>query len=290
MAVKTMKNLLKQEREQYKVPRKVQDIIPIKSIWTDGIFLAGGRYTKTWKFSDINYLVASREDKEAMFLSYSELLNSLDSEAVTKITINNHTANKNDIEKAVLMKLKDDGLDKYRREYNDILMKKALNANGIVQEKYITVSVAKKSIEEARQYFLRVESELEQHFAAVGSKCREMDAEEKLKILRNFYRSGETDFELPALSDIMRKGHDFRDTICPDSVEKRSDYLMLGNRYVRVLFLKDYANFIRDSFVSELTDLNRNMMLSIDVIPVPTEEAVREVERRLLGVETNITN
>ena len=32
------------------------------------------------------------------------------------------------------------------------------------------------------------------------------------------------------------------------------------------------------------------MMLSIDIIPVPTDEAVREVENRLLGVETNITN
>ncbi|MFR3090333.1 MAG: VirB4 family type IV secretion system protein [Eggerthella lenta] len=32
------------------------------------------------------------------------------------------------------------------------------------------------------------------------------------------------------------------------------------------------------------------MALSIDVVPVPTDEAVREVERRLLGVETNITN
>ena len=281
---------MKQEKEQYKVPRKVQDIIPIKNIWTDGIFLAGGRYAKTWKFTDINYLVASREDKEAMFLSYSELLNSLDSEAVTKITINNHTANKNYIEKAVLMELKDDGLDVYRKEYNEILMKKALNANGIMQEKYITVSVAKKSIDEARQYFNRVESELEQHFSALGSKCRELNAEEKLNILRNFYRSGEADYQLPPLSDIMRKGHDFRDTICPDSVEKHSDYLMLGSRYVRVLFLKDYANYIRDSFVSELTDLNRNMMLSIDVVPVPTEEAVREVERKLLGVETNITN
>ena len=31
-------------------------------------------------------------------------------------------------------------------------------------------------------------------------------------------------------------------------------------------------------------------MLSIDVIPVPTDEAVQEVEKRLLGVETNITN
>ena len=35
--------------------------------------------------------------------------------------------------------------------------------------------------------------------------------------------------------------------------------------------------------VAELTDLNRNMMLSIDVIPIPTDEAVREVENRLLG-------
>lgn len=42
--------------------------------------------------------------------------------------------------------------------------------------------------------------------------------------------------------------------------------------------------------VTEIMDLNRNMMLSIDVIPVPTDEAVREAESRLLGVETNITN
>ena len=31
-------------------------------------------------------------------------------------------------------------------------------------------------------------------------------------------------------------------------------------------------------------------MLSIDIIPIPMDEAVREVENRLLGVETNITN
>ena len=36
--------------------------------------------------------------------------------------------------------------------------------------------------------------------------------------------------------------------------------------------------------------MNRYMMLSIDVIPVPTDEAVREMQNRLLGVETNVTN
>ena len=88
----------------------------------------------------------------------------------------------------------------------------------------------------------------------------------------------------------MRYGHDFKDHICPDSAEKHSDYLKLGDKYCRVLFLKDYASYIKDSMISEITSLNRNMMLSIDIVPVPTDEAVREVETRLLGVETNITN
>ena len=92
------------------------------------------------------------------------------------------------------------------------------------------------------------------------------------------------------LKDNMRKGHCFRDYICPDSIEKHADYLKLGERYARVLYLKDYASYIKDSMVAELTDLNRYMMLSIDVIPIPTDEAVREVENRLLGVETNIAN
>jgi len=85
-------------------------------------------------------------------------------------------------------------------------------------------------------------------------------------------------------------GHDVKDYICPDAIEKNSDYLKLGDKYCRVIFLKDYASYIKDSMVSELTDINRNMMMSIDIIPVPTDEAVREVESRLLGVETNITN
>jgi type IV secretory pathway VirB4 component len=64
----------------------------------------------------------------------------------------------------------------------------------------------------------------------------------------------------------------------------------MGNKFGRVVFLRDYANFIKDDLVSKLCDFNLNMMLSLDIIPIPTDEAVREVEKRVLGVETNITN
>ena len=87
--IKTLTNLFKQDKEKFVVPKGVQDVIPVAAIFDDGIFKVGkDKYSKTYRFTDINYAVASREDKEAMFLEYSELLNSLDSGATTKITIN----------------------------------------------------------------------------------------------------------------------------------------------------------------------------------------------------------
>lgn len=288
--MKAIKQVMKKDQEPYRVPKRVQDVIPIKRMWNDGIFLAGNRYSKTFKFTDINYMVASQEAQKKLFLAYAALINSLDCGATTKITLNNRHLNRKNFADTVLMKLKNDYLDYYRMEYNDVIMSKATGGNGIIQEKYVTVSVCKKNIEDARAYFARVGAELTARFAALGAKVTEMDATEKLRVLHDFYRSGEEVYFRFDAQDMMRKGHDFRDYICPDSIEKHSDYLMLGGKYARVIYLKDYASFISDQLVTKLTDQSRSMMLSIDIIPVATDEAVREVERKMLGVETNITN
>ena len=174
--MKTLRTLFKQDKEKFVVPKSVQTVIPIKTIWEDGIFLVGkNKYAKTFKFEDINYAVASRDDKEAMFLEYSELLNALDSGATTKITINNRRLNKVDFEQTILIPMAEDGLDKYRKEYNKMLLDKATGANSIVQDKYVTISVCKKNIEEARNYFARVGADLIAHFNRLGSKCVELE-------------------------------------------------------------------------------------------------------------------
>ncbi len=288
--IKTLQKIMKQDKEKFVVPKGVQQSIPIRTIWPDGIFCVGNKFSKSYRFEDINYAVASKEDKEAMFLSYSELLNSFDSGATTKITINNRRLNKADFESSILIPLKDDRLDEYRKEYNKMLLDKATGANSIVQDKYVTVSVMKKNIEEARNYFSRIGTDLITHFSHLGSKCVELDALDRLRIFHDFFRAGEeTDFHFD-LSDTMRKGHDFKDYICPDTFEFQKDHFRMGSKYGRVIFLREFASYIKDNMVSELCDLNRNMMLSLDIIPIPTDEAVREVENRLLGVETNITN
>ena len=63
----------------------------------------------------------------------------------------------------------------------------------------------------------------------------------------------------------------------------------MGDKVGRVLFLKDYASYIKDEMIADLSDFPRNLMLSIDILPIPTDEAVREVQSRILGIETDIT-
>lgn len=289
--IKSLNVMLKLDKEKYEVPKSVQDMIPIRRIWPDGIFQVGNKFSKSIRFSDINYAIASKADKTEMFLDYSELLNALDTGATTKITINNKRINKKEFESSILIPEQGDGLDEYRKDYNEMLLSKVTGTNNsVIQERYITVSVHKKNIDEARTFFSRITNDITTHLNHLDSYTEELSAVERLRIFHDFYRVGEeTNFRFD-IRETAKKGHSFKDYICPDSFEFKKDHFIMGSKYGRVLFLKEYASYIKDSMVAELTELGRNLMLSIDVIPVPTDEAVREMQNKLLGVETNITN
>ena len=289
--IKTLNRATNAERDKFRIPRSVQDAIPIRRIWSDGIFQVGNQFSKTFSFTDINYQIAGKEDKTAMFLDYSELLNALDSGASAKITINNRRLNKAEFEATLLLPMRQDGLDHFRKEFNDMLLSKVTGTNNsVVQERYITISVVKKNIAEARAYFSRVGTDLITHLAQLSSIGQELDLKTRLRIFRDFFKGAEPPaFEFD-LKTQMKLGHSFKDWLCPDSMEFQPDCFRLNDRWGRVLYLQGYASYIKDSMVSELCELDRDLMLSIDILPVPTDEAVREVQNKLLGVETNAAN
>ena len=289
--IKTLSQALRMDKERFKVPKSVQQAIPIQQIWPDGIFQQGTKFSKTYRFTDINYYIASKDNKTEMFLDYSELLNSLDSGISAQITINNRRINKEEFEKSILLPMKEDGLDHYREEYNEMLLSKITGTNNsIYQERYLTVSVHKRSIDDARTYFARIGTDIVTHLAKLSSTAEGLDAESRLQIFRDFFK-GDVPQAFPFdLKQFAKKGTSFKDWMCPDSMEFERDHFKIGDRYGRVLYMQDYASYVKDDMISELCDFSRNLMLSIDILPVPTDEAVREIQNRLLGVETNVTN
>ena len=103
--LRTLKTVMRQDKEKFKIPKSVQQAIPIQTIWKDGIFLVGkNKYAKTYRFTDINFEVASEEDKKAMFLEYTNILNFFDCGATTKLTVIIRRLNKEELKEAVFIR------------------------------------------------------------------------------------------------------------------------------------------------------------------------------------------
>jgi hypothetical protein len=280
----------RQEREKFRIPRRVQDTLPIRTVWPDGIFLVGdSRFSKTFLFQDINYAVASTEDKEHMLKAYCALVNSLDSSATAKITIHNRRMRRSSVQQDGWISYAQDDLDCLREEYNQALTSQVTGVDAYCQDKYITITVSRRGIEDARSYFSRIGADLNAQFVHMGSRCEPLTAETRLQILRNILQEDGEDTPF-SLRQSMARGHSFVDAICPSSMTIKPSYFTLDGKFGRVLFLRDYASFIRDTLVTELTALNREVVLSIDILPVPMDEAIKEVNKISLGTEATIAS
>lgn len=110
--MKSLKRMRKNEKEKFVIPKSVQDVIPIKAVYKDGIFLVGNNlYSKTFKFTDINYNIASDEDKQELMKGYWAVINSFGAVVTIKMTINNHQLDRAEFEKSILLHYEYDGLD-----------------------------------------------------------------------------------------------------------------------------------------------------------------------------------
>ena len=287
--IKTLAIANKSERVRVRVPHSVQQSIPIRRIYTNGIWEVGRKHSRSWRLTDVNYIAASDETQHNIFKSYCAALNSLPTDVTAKITIVNHRLNPAEFERRILLPYKDDWLDHYREEANAIMLGRAAQSNNLVQERFVTLSIPQRKIEESRAYFRRVDANLTQSFGRLDSGAWEISMQERLRLLHDFFRPGEEELFSYEQASVLRRGMDFRDLICPDGLRFRDSYFEMGDKFGRVLFLKDFGSYLRDDMIADLSAISRSLVLSIDILPIPTDEAVREVQSRILGIETDIT-
>ena len=146
--------LLKKASEPlYKTPKSIQETIEIMAVAENGIFeVSKNKYSKCYRFQDINYTTATEDEQIGIFERYCKFLNSLDCNY--KITINNKNKNMDELRDKVLIAEKNDGFNNYRSIYNDIIEEKIIEGRqGIEQERYLTITIERKNFEEAKAQF-----------------------------------------------------------------------------------------------------------------------------------------
>jgi len=190
--MKSVNRILKEQQRKFKIPKSVQDTIPIDCLYMDGIFRTDKVFSMTWRINDINYVIASEEDKAILFRRYESVLNGMDVGAITKLSIYARKLNRAEFEKTKMIPFKNDQLDPFRKEYNDMLLNVVtMQHNSIIQEIYITISVYKGSVDEARNYFRQKGVSMQTALSALSSHAVALDAVERLRIFHDFYRAGE---------------------------------------------------------------------------------------------------
>ena len=248
--------LLKKASEPlYKTPKSIQETIEIMAVAENGIFeVSRNKYSKCYRFQDINYTTATEDEQIGIFERYCKFLNSLDCNY--KITINNKNKNMEDLRDKVLITEKNDGFNNYRRIYNDIIEEKIIEGRqGIEQERYLTITIERKNFEEAKAQFATLEATIHKAFIELGAEIVPLKGNERLKVLYDYYHLGDEgsfDFDIKKAKKV---GADFKNDLCNGMVKYFPDHFEDESKYCKALFIKKYPSSLSDRFINEITSL-----------------------------------
>ena len=286
--------MLERNKHFMKLPRKVRSIqqsMPKARLYASGMMGFGGDiYSATYKMKDVDFLSGSDEDQEDFFMAYSDVLNSLDSRVSTyKLTMFNRTVSRLQSDFVVLATDYGDGYDNLRQEYNAIRRHHRAAAAGLIQEKYITVTISKKTPELAEQAFEDFQKNFGKRFSnRLGSGLTRLDARERMRIFFDFYRAGDEPFYDFDLEAATRRRTSWRDYVCPDFLQFHFKDFETHKRFGRVLFFRDWGHSLKVETLSKLMDLKTNMMISVDIVPLNPEAIWKLLEDSEMSAESNL--
>lgn len=282
------KELKKASEPLYKTPKSIQQTIEIMKVAENGIFeVAKNRFSKCYRFQDINYTTTNETEQIDIFERYCKFLNSLD--VNFKITINNKNKDMEQVRDYVFLQRRDDGYNGFRRIYNNIMEQKIHEGRqGIEQERYLTITIERKNFEEAKAQFATIEASVHKAFGELGAEIVPLSGNERIKVLYDYYHLGdENSFDFD-IREARKVGADFRNDLCNGMIQFYPDYFKDEKKFCRALFIKKYPSSLSDRFLNEITSLPVHSITSIDVVPIPKDMTTKILQKKYLGIESDI--
>ena len=268
----------KKKRGQYQKKlapkRNVQDLLRYEKMFESGICeIVPNYYSKSVRFSDVNYQIAQQDEQLLIFQKYGELLNSLDDMIHLTITILKKRVELDEMTDKLFYESKGDQHDSYREEVNQMLLQKINEGeNRFTKENYLTFSTPANHLEQAKQLLGRIEKNLIGNLEEIGSTVDPLNGLKRLKLVNQLLKSSEH-FQFN-YSDLVFNPLSTKAVIAPSSFNfKKKNYFEINEEYAQILYLKDYPARLSDKLMAELMEIPEEITLSIHIDPVGAEQA-----------------
>ena len=287
----------------------VQKSIPYERVYADSNGTGGiietktGTFTKSYYVDDTSYSDCGDEEQENILDIFERFLNTFNAAYNYQITINNKNVDRKKFNDEILMKFREDDVvtkdangvehrltfDNLREENNDIYLAAMQDGkNNLRSEIYFTIALDAIDIKDAQSKFNAMETELNITMKRLnGSGLKAMSVEQRLEALHDIYNLGNEGFmsreasidgiggiKSFSLEAIRHAGMTTKDAIGPNSFDfTPRDYMMIGNKYARVLFLKTIPSRLTSVLLENFASLSTNLVISTYYKPVPQEKA-----------------
>jgi len=122
----------------------------------------------------------------------------------------------------------------------------------------------------------------------LGAEIVPLNGNERLKVLYDYYHLGDEgsfDFDIKKAKKV---GADFRNDLCNGMVKYFPDHFEDESKFCKALFIKKYPSSLSDRFINEITSLPVHSITSIDVVPVPKDLTTKVLQKKYLGIESDI--
>ena len=269
-----------------KVPRSVQQSIPIDRIYEDGTWRCGNVYSQMWSMPDINFTMSDEDNKAKILNLLGKVYMGVPSDCWLKICIVSQRMDEKSFRENVLLHRCNDGLDKWRVERNRRIRQCVQDAGNVVQHKYLILSTNKQNVTDARSRLRQVQGNLLAELSNLGCTIKPMTNNERLEVLHNFFRRGEEGRFQFSFDDYGKLGNDFRNTIAPDAMRFTTKYAEIDDGFAKAMTIARYPQQLSDNFVATLLQQVPYIVLSIDITPVETEDAMREIEASQMKIDS----
>ena len=273
-------------------PKTVRQSLNIQQAYENGIFQIGKQkdcylYDRCYLFEDINYKDKDDEDKKGILLSIMQWLKSM--HVQFKIELVSEYQNMNEFLEELCGGIDQTTYPEHAKGLKSWIKEKAQEGNPEIRQlRYLIVTCTAKSYEDAKIQFNILDAELHQYFLKWNSRLHVLDAEQRLRSLHAFFHPKEG---CPFNRARLRDGS-WKNDILPTSIESFSNFLIFDHdqRYVSVLYAKDYANSLDDGkVVSGFANLPFPLHITMDYAPIDREVLKNKLNNAYMNNEKAIT-
>lgn len=279
----------KKAPERAKIAKTVQQTIPYLAAYSCGVLqVAPTRFARAYSISDINFRAADMEEQETLFESFCLLLNTL-SEADIQLCCLNKTVDLETFKKKYFLPFKNDGLDVYRNEVNEILVHNLGDGTSIVTDKFIVLTINAENIDMAMTQFGRLDATVIDAVRDVGgSEAKPLEIEEWLGVLHNVYNPASLDEFHLDMEGLKKRGLTTKDAIAPDSMQIKTDKMMLGEVYAASLALTHFPSTLTTEFMADLNELPCRLSTGVHMTAIPQDTSMKMVRNQITNINSNI--